>query len=70
LKEKKMAYCPPEKRESFLIGLIKNCWPFLLAVPPATYFAFNVAAYIALATGATGHLNPVLHAPLIWMLSH
>ena len=62
-----MAYCPPQKKEHFLIGLIKNGWPLLLAVPVAAYIAINVAAYIAISMGAGGHINPILHAPLYWL---
>ena len=62
-----MAYCPQQKEKSFLIGLIKNGWPLILAAVVAAYAIINVAAYVAIATGASGHINPILHAPLYWL---
>ena len=62
------AYSPKQKDEPFLVGFIKTGWPIIGFVLVVGYVGFNVAAYIAIATGGTGELHPVLHALLIWAL--
>lgn len=63
-----MVYCPPLKKENKVLGFITHCWPLMLTAAACLYLGVNVAAYVAIATGATGQLDPFWHAPLIQLL--